>query len=631
MRGSQYAKGLPKTAKLQADMKQRTVRVDFEPVGKRVDVPAGTNLLAAAQEAGVEIASVCGGMGTCKRCRVQTISGDFASPNVIDDPSVPKQEIGENYQLACLLHVMSPCKVFIPPDSLTTPQRLQLEGSGDSLLPDHRYSIIDLELVEPSLDDLRSDLVRLKEGLVEKGYPDVGFRFPLLSDLSERLRQYDWHIRLVLKEGEAVAVLTPGRQVFGLAIDIGTTKVAAYLLDMENGHILSQKSAMNPQIHYGEDVVSRIYYCMENVDGRQMMQRRIVSTLNDLITDLCGDVNALPEQIVDAVVVGNTAMHHLFAGLPVQQLGLMPFVPAVSQSLDIPSFDMGLTLSPGASVYLPPNIAGYVGADHVSMVLATNAYRTEGTVLAVDIGTNTEISLVHKGEIYCCSCASGPAFEGAHIREGMRAVAGAIEKVQIDHDKVRIMTIGNAGPVGICGSGILDAVAEMVRTGLINKHGVLTSGSTLIRGTGKDSEFILVKAEETGCGRDLTINRRDINEILLAKAAIRTGIEVLLEKANISADIIERFIIAGAFGTYLDIRSTIQIGMFPDLPLDRFEQVGNAAGSGARQMLVSKKHRKIADELADRMQYVELTSHDSFKKTFLKSMDFMQNRKNINS
>jgi uncharacterized 2Fe-2S/4Fe-4S cluster protein (DUF4445 family) len=327
---------------------------------------------------------------------------------------------------------------------------------------------------------------------------------------------------------------------------------------------------------------------------------------------------------VEAVVVGNTAMHHLFAGFPVQQLGLLPFVPAVSQAIEIPAHDFGLEVSPGASIYLPPNIAGYVGADHVAMVLAAGVHQAEDTVMAVDIGTNTEITLVHNGQMYCCSCASGPAFEGAHIREGMRAAAGAIEKVQIQDGHVHIIVIGHQRPVGICGSGILDAVGEMVRTGIINGRGVLSPDSALVRGSGKTCELVLVPADETGCGRDLTINRRDVNEILLAKAAIRTGIEVLLEKAGISSAQIQRFIVAGAFGTYLDIHSAVQICMFPNLPLDRFKQVGNAAGSGARRLLVSAAQRNQANDLAKRLQYVELTSHPTFKDIFMKSMDFKQ-------
>jgi uncharacterized 2Fe-2S/4Fe-4S cluster protein (DUF4445 family) len=521
--------------------------------------------------------------------------------------------------------------VFIPPDSLTTPQRLQLEGLEGTLLPEGIYEFMDVALPPPSLDDLRSDALRLEEYLRDQGILNVRIRFLLMKNLSEQIRDLDWNFRLVLHGHEAAAILPLGSKAYGLAVDIGTTKVAAYLLDLETGKTVSQKSAMNPQIHYGEDVVSRIYYCMEHPDGRKTLQGRIINTLNELIANLCDEVQIVSAQIVEAVVAGNTAMHHLFAGLPVQQLGLMPFVPAVSRSIEIPASDLNLKIAAGANVYMPPNIAGYVGADHVAMVLATGVHQARDTVMAVDIGTNTEISLVHDGQIYCCSCASGPAFEGAHIREGMRAAAGAIEKVQIQDGKVHLITIGGELPVGICGSGILDAVAEMVRTGIINERGVLSNDSPMVRGSGKTCELVLVHDSETGSGRDITINRRDINEILLAKAAIRTGIEVLLEKAGLESAQIDRFVVAGAFGTYLDIRSAIQIGMFPNLHLDRFEQVGNAAGSGARHMLVFANQREQASHMAERMQYVELTSHPSFKKIFMESMDFKQNEKKRSS
>ena len=276
-----------------------------------------------------------------------------------------------------------------------------------------------------------------------------------------------------------MAVLTPGDRLFGLAVDIGTTKLAAYLVDLATGHTVAKTGEMNPQIGYGEDVISRIGYCAEHADGRIVLQARLVETLNTLVTQLCHEAGATQPQIVDAVVVGNTAMHHLFAGLPVDQLGRAPYVAAVSDPLDLRAADLGLVLAPGASVHLPANIAGFVGADHVAMALATGAWEeTDRCVVALDIGTNTEVTLTRGGRIWCCSCASGPAFEGAHIQDGMRAAPGAIERVQIGEDgKPHLKTIGDQPPVGICGSGILDAVSELLRTGIIDRKGAFQAGA----------------------------------------------------------------------------------------------------------------------------------------------------------
>jgi len=318
------------------------------------------------------------------------------------------------------------------------------------------------------------------------------------------------------------------------------------------------------------------------------LQSILADAVNGLVQGLCEEANVSIERIVEVVAVGNTAMHHLFAGLPVQQLGMAPYVPAVSDTLDFRACEIGIDLAPGAYIYLPSNIAGFVGADHVAVLLANDIGKSSGKVIVLDIGTNTEISLVSDGRLLSCSCASGPAFEGAHIHDGMRAAPGAIERVQIEGERINLQTIKNQPPVGICGSGILDAVSEMLDAGLLNKSGKLEKDSPLMRTNQDDqAEFVLAPASISAHGRDIIITRKDINEIQLAKAAIRAGIEILLKEAGIDFSELDEFIVAGAFGTYLDIKSTIRTGMFPPLPVSRFRQVGNAAGMGAKQMLVS--------------------------------------------
>jgi len=290
--------------------------------------------------------------------------------------------------------------------------------------------------------------------------------------------------------------------------------------------------------------------------------------------------------------------------------------------MDIPASEIGLELAPGAYVYLPPNIAGYVGADHVAMLLATGMWDSTRTVLALDIGTNTEISLATDGRLLSCSCASGPAFEGAHIHDGMRAAPGAIERVQIVGEEVRVYTIVSQPAVGICGSGILDAIAEMVATGVMDSRGKLKKDHPLVDEGDGVVEFLIMPAEATGHERKIIVTQKDVGEIQLAKGAIRAGIEILLKEAGVAHDEIEEFIIAGAFGTYLDIRSAVRVGMFPALPVDRFCQVGNAAGTGARQMLISAERRQATAEIVRRVEYIELTTHPNFTNEFIKAMAF---------
>ncbi len=520
-----------------------TWRIDFEPLGRRGVILPGQTLLDAAQAAGVGLASVCGGIGTCEECRVRLESGRLTPLTLIEQSVLSKADLAAGIRLACQAEPLSDVKLDIPPESLTSAQRLQVEGLESHVPPNP-------------------------------------------------------------------AVLTPG--AFGLAVDIGTTKLAAYLVRLKTGETVAMAGAMNPQIAYGEDIISRISYTIRKPDGARVLQQVLVESLNKLLLDLCTQAHVLPAMVLDSVLVGNTTMHHIFAGLPVEQLGHTPFTPATTRPLTLPAADLGLNLGPGANAYLPPVIAGYVGADHVAMLLATEAWKSPRNLIALDIGTNTEISLVAHGQVTCCSCASGPAFEGAHIREGMRAAPGAIERARWSDGKILWQTIGNLPPVGICGSGILDVIAAFQDGRLLKPSGVMLSGSGLT----------LVPAAQTGVDRDLVVTRKDVNEIQLAKSAIRVGVEILLQNAGLTSADLDEFIVAGAFGTYLDLRSAVRTGMFPPLPLDRFHQVGNAAGVGAKQMLVSLDKRREAEEIADRIGYVELTSQSTFTPLFVHHLGF---------
>jgi uncharacterized 2Fe-2S/4Fe-4S cluster protein (DUF4445 family) len=600
----------------------KIIHIDFEPVGRRVEVPSGTHLLAAAQTAGVQLASLCGGIGSCDSCKIRLVNGSLSRLTLEEEAALSDADLEAGYRLACQSVPLTDVKIEIPPESLTAPQRLQVEGIELEFDIDPAVRPMDVSVEPANMQDLRGDDARLLAALAETGIVEAKIPYEVLRNLPEILRGNAWQTRLAMDDDRVIAVLPPGEALLGIAVDVGTTKVAAYLVELSSGKTLAKAGIMNPQVSFGEDVVSRIAYANQNPAQRQLLHQRIISALNDLIAELCKQSNSRQEQIVEAVVVGNTAMHHFFLNLPVQQLGAAPYVPALSGSIEMRASQVGLQLAGGARLFVPPNIAGYVGADHVSMLLGTDVWRAKGNVLSLDIGTNTEISLVSDGKILSCSTASGPVFEGAHIHDGMRAAPGAIERVQILDEQVRIQTIEDLSPVGICGSGILDAVSEMIKAGVLDRSGRLMTGHPLVRQIDSTLGLQLADAADSGHGRPVLVDRKDVHEIQLAKGAIRAGTQILLLEAGLTDQDLDRIVIAGAFGTYIHIPSAIQVGMLPDLPLERFEQVGNAAGVGARQMLVSRERRKQASEICRKVNYIELTTHADFTDQFMDAIFF---------
>ncbi|MGD0709333.1 MAG: ASKHA domain-containing protein [Anaerolineaceae bacterium] len=603
----------------------KKLKIDFEPIGRRVKVSPGTTILEAARLAGIDLVSVCGGAGTCGRCQVRIRSGLASEITDTERKKLSEAEVKEGFRLACQTSLSEDTCIQVPPQSLTTPQRTQLEGQGDELPVTIDWKLAGLSMRLPSLDDLTADLTRFREGVSGAGFSKVEIESSALVSLPEQLRKNQWDGQVVLrgmsgKKYRAVSFLPSATIPVGIAVDIGTTKIAMYLVDLQNGRTLAKSGAMNPQISYGEDVISRISYCNTHADGRKVLQSVLVETLNAMIEENCQTAGITRDQLVEGVMVGNTVMHHLFGGFPVQQLGEAPYVAAVSEAVELHAASIGLMMAPGAHIYLPPNIAGYVGGDHVAMLLATGTWNSKKNVIALDIGTNTEVCLASEGKLYCCSCASGPAFEGAHIQAGMRAARGAIERVEILNGNVFVQSIGGLAPVGICGSGILDAVAEMTLAKIVDTRGSLRSGSPGVRARNDHQEFVLVTASESGTQDDIVITRSDVNQIQLAKAAIRAGVDVLLTEAKLDAQALDEFIVAGAFGTYLDLEHAVRIGMFPNLPLERFKQVGNAAGSGAKQLLVSKERRRAADLIAEKMRYIELTTYPGFDRIYVQNM-----------
>ncbi len=600
-------------------MQTRMVQVDFEPIGRRISCAAGTDLLTAARQAGISLIAICGGKGTCGRDRVKVLEGEV-SPLSDTERRALHAQADEGMRLACQTLVYSDAKVHVPASSLTAKQRTQVEGESVAFALDPITRAVEIALSDPSLTDLRSDALRLRDHLRERSGIEATYDFQILRQLSDRLRSESWHLRAAVHDEEVVALREKSRPILGLAVDLGTTKVAGYLVNLENGRTLASEGVMNPQISYGEDVMARIAYALEGPEQADTIRDAAVGGIADLARSLCETAGYETSDICDAVVVGNTAMHHLLLGLPVRQLGNAPYLAAVSDAMDVKARDVGLPLAEGAYVHLLPNIAGFVGADHVAMILATGLYQAKETTLALDIGTNTEIALYHKGRLVSCSCASGPAFEGAHISHGMRAAEGAVERVRINDGQVEYQTINDAPAVGICGSGILDAVAQLYAAGVIDIKGGMHNGHPRVRETDTGREFVLVPAQESATGEAIVVSRNDVGQIQLAKAAIRAGINVLLDEVGITAAEIERFIVAGAFGTYIDVQSAMDIAMFPVLPLERFEQVGNAAGAGARMALLSRAARARAVEIANAAQYIELTNDPRFVEQYTLSM-----------
>ncbi len=607
--------------------------IDFEPLGRRSHCPEGESLLACARQQGIGLASLCGGLGNCGQCKIQIVGGRVSAPTAEEAEFLGPEAIAQGYRLACRTVPASDCRVRIPPESLTTTQRTQVEGEEAALAPDPVIQEAEVVMRPADLESPLADAERLSAALREQhaiaaGRVDLG----VLREISPSLRAHHdpdasgWRVRAVTRRGEVIALLPPACVPLGLAVDLGTTKIAAYLVDLASGRTLGAYGLMNPQIAYGEDVVARIGLAEQNEGQRTLLSQLVVAALDEAASQLCARAEAAPSCIVDAVVVGNTAMHHLLLGLPVRQLGLAPYVPAIASALDVRARDLGLHLAAGAYVHLLPNIAGYVGGDHVAMLMASRIEGRSGVVLAIDIGTNTEICLSDEGALTSASCASGPAFEGAHIRHGMRAASGAIERLRLLGEVVEYQTIDGGPPVGLCGSGIVDTLAQLFLAGVLDRQGRMLDHPRVREANGVRQFVLVEESAPSGNGmdverrREIVFTQQDVRQLQLAKGAMRTGIELLLAAAGRRADEIDTVIIAGAFGSYIDVANAISIGLLPRLPLDRFQQVGNAAGMGAKMALISRTQREAAGALAARVKYLELATHPLFSTTFAQAM-----------
>ena len=593
-------------------------QVDFKPTGKSGKCESSQSLLDCAHQLGLGIVSICGGQGRYYCCKLQVLKGNVSEPTASELKAFSPQELREGWRLACQTYPKGDVEILVPPESMTTMQRLQVEGLEIAVTPEPLVSSCNVSLTAPSISDLQADAERILEGLRNCSIIDI----EVLRKSSPLLRSWNWKAKVFVRGNEVIAIGPQSSRQLGLAVDLGSTKIAAYLMDLGSGETLATKGVMNPQFTYGEDIVTRLSLVLEKKGGGRLMQKLVVDELNKLLLELCAEIGAQPDEVVEALIVGNTAMHHLLLKLPVGQLAYVPYVPAVKGALDIKARDLGLDIAPGAYVHILPNIAGFVGADHVAMLLSTKEIWQEGgLVLTIDIGTNSEISLVDNGEISSVSCASGPAFEGAEIKDGMRATTGAIERLRISDEVVDYLTIDKAEPVGICGSGILDAIAQLRSDGVVDKSGRMLNNHSRVRDNKGQREFIIVSEEKRNGLPAISITQKDVRAIQLAKGAIKSGIQVLLKARGRSPKEIKKVIIAGAFGSYIDISSAMAIGMLPSLSPNRFEQVGNAAGMGAKLALVSRGKRAEAQEIASRIHYIELAAAPNYAKILIEAVN----------
>ena len=602
--------------------------VTFLPDNSSVTVASGTPLLHASREAGLRVQSPCGGQGRCGKCLVHVRSG-WDCPTSVETRILSLAQLDEGWRLACQTRVVGDTLVTVPESSLAIEHRIMVDGAEREVLVEPNVRKVSLRLPAPSVDDPRADLHRVMEALGEGALPPS--RLEPLQDLPSILRTSGYEITAVLSGGRLAAIEAGDttEQTYGLALDVGTTTVVAYLCHLPTGAAVAVASDLNSQAQYGHDVISRIQAATSDPEDLRGLNRAIIAVINDLVARACHEGGVSPDAIYEIAAVGNTCMTHLLLGVSPAGLGSVPFVPSFRSAQTVRAADLGIDVNPHGSVYVAPNIGSFVGADTVGLMLASELDRGDGLRIAVDIGTNGEIVVARGGELYACSTAAGPAFEGAKIRCGMRASLGAIDAVRIDDD-VDCHVIGDVRPRGLCGSGLVDVIAELVRVGAVAETGRMLTreeASSLPekvreRLTENDGgmEFVLARADEAYAGEPIALTARDVREMQLAKAAIYGGMELMLHQVGAEPGDVEQLLLAGAFGNYIRRESALAIGLIPSVAAGRIASVGNAAGVGARLMLCSLSERRRAQEIARNTRHVELSEREGFYDRFADAM-----------
>jgi uncharacterized 2Fe-2S/4Fe-4S cluster protein (DUF4445 family) len=599
-------------------------RLHFPHLDREIATRENETIFQSARRHGVRIVGACGGRGTCGSCVVR-VHGEVVQVHgqpdlIVEDERDPEHKADKRrWQRACQLSARSDCTVEVAPRSLAPVVRAETDDGKKEMLPlAAAVTARDITVPAATLQDNLSDIDRVTRALTE-GSATVDLEAARLLPGTLRAKDHaeTWSLRVISRGNELIHFAPAGQRVLGLAVDLGTTNAAGFLVDLETGERLASLGVENPQVAWGADLISRLNYAVHGAEAAGELRTAAVEAINALAHDLCHSVGLATGDIVDLALCGNTAMHHLVLGLPVRQLGRAPFVAAVRAGMDVKARELGFKVAPGAWVHVAPNVGGFVGGDHVTALLASeDEWGACKTALVMDIGTNTEISLIHEGKFYTASAPSGPALEGGHIGCGMRAAEGAIERVKIENGRLKVETIGHKKAIGLCGSGVLDTLATLHRGGLISDAGRLAAThEDIVPHRGKRAVQL---------AQEVLFSQDDVRAVQLAKAAIRTATELLLDEAGLSDMAIERFVIAGSFGAYIDIESGVAIGLFPDLPRERFRQVGNAAGVGIRRMLASTEARLKAKQLAETCRYMELSSRSDFQKIFLKHIGFQK-------
>ncbi|WP_409199136.1 ASKHA domain-containing protein [Methanospirillum lacunae] len=580
------------------------------------------SVLEISQNAGITLRSDCGGIGVCGKCRIQIAKkyGSISPPTDKELKFLTAEEIAQNIRLACQVKILSgTATIYIPKESRNEAREI----SGTAL--EGRISLspviqkVQCQLPRPSLEDTLPDLERLTIGV---GRIFNQIPLSILTNLPAILRAAEWNITAVFCNNDLIALESGNTttEMYGVAIDIGSSKIICHLVDLLNGVTIAEEHAENPQIMYGEDVVSRITFAAKNPKNLKKIQSLVIDTINALIIKMSEKAGIEKDKIYEIVFDGNTVMHHLFLGINPKFIGVSPFLPGLKSQVSFPSRDLGLEILPEGKVTSLPLIAGYVGSDAVADLMLTRIYEKSEYSLLIDIGTNSEIMVGNSEKILVCSAPSGPSFEGAHISAGMKAVGGAIETISIEDGKLNYTTIGNRKPKGICGSGIIDLVAELFSAGIITKNGKFTdlSHPRIIKRV--VPEFLVVPKEETDTDRDITITEKDINEFLLAKGSLRAGWTILLEKFGISQSEISRIWLAGSFGTHINIENAMSLELIPQVDPDLVVLAGETAVGGSKIALLSGSERESIKKILMKVKYVELSVEKSFNREYLRSI-----------
>ncbi len=608
--------------------------VTFEPDGKTITATQGATIRDAASAAGISINSPCGGEGRCGKCKVLVGDQNVEPPTEAEADLLSEEELSKGYRLACQTLVTGDTTINVPEDSRIAESKILSEGKGQDVKLHPNISKIYVELSEQTLDNQIADLTNLKNALGPE-MSGLTAELDVLRKIPRVLRDSKFKVTLVL-DGNRLMEIEPGdttRKKYGLAVDIGTTTVVCTVVDLRTGANIGVASALNTQAVHGADVVSRINYSVENERGLEELHDRVKQVIRQITEYACTEAGVSPENVYEVTVVGNSTMTHLFLKLPVRNLALLPYVAVVSDPVEFTASQLGLNVNPNANVFILPNIAGFVGADTVGVILASALHESDSIKLAIDIGTNGEVMLGSRERLLTCSCAAGPAFEGAMITHGMRAAPGAVERIELGDCPI-CHVIRGGQPIGICGSGLIDVVAEMLRLGIVDSTGRMMGADDLGPDVPDGVKECLSKNDEYGPhlvlsrsnGREVVITQKDIRQVQLAKGAIMAGVKILMKTLGIQLEDISEVLLAGAFGNYIQKESAIRLGLLPDFPLDKVKFIGNAAAVGAKMALMSREARDQTKRISGNTEYIELAVDPDFQNEFMEAMMFPENK-----